>query len=261
MELRYAIKQHRSPIIATAIHDGHLIDTALHPFLNLQEHERFREEDPYTNYLVEMPVSWVSVQTSRFQVDLNRERSKAVYRLPEDAWGLQVWNTNLPDRLIADLQRQYDLFYAQIARLLETTIKQFGHFVVLDVHSYNHRRGRPEAYASTGENPEINVGTRHNRNKWQMLSRDLIRFLSHQRVKNHRVDIRENIKFGGGGFAAWINRNYGKYGCVLSIEFKKTFMDEWTGRVDIQHLRDLKWLLEAAVQYLLDALENGAKRT
>jgi hypothetical protein len=35
---------------------------------------------------------------SRFEVDLNRPRREAVYRIPEDAWGLDIWRDEvLPD--------------------------------------------------------------------------------------------------------------------------------------------------------------------
>src|SRR5690606_40970947 len=80
-----------SPVIAAAIHEGHLIRDELLPYLNLEEHERSREEDPYTDYLSEVSPSRVIVNVSRFETDLNRPRSKAVYQQPEDAWGLQVW--------------------------------------------------------------------------------------------------------------------------------------------------------------------------
>lgn len=256
MELRYSIKRAQHPIIATAIHDGHLIDRALHPYLNLEEHERFREEDPYTDYLATLPVSHITVQTSRFQIDLNRKRSKAIYRTPDDAWGLQVWKTELPDTLVAELLQQYDAFYAQLASLLDDTINRFGHFVVLDIHSYNHRRDDPDTRAAKKENPEINIGTAHNKEEWKTFGQHFVRFLRHHRIMGHHADVRENVKFGGGGFSEWINQNYGKQGCVLSLEFKKVFMDEWTGRVDMRHLNDLKQMLHAAIPFLLDALDE-----
>src|SRR5690606_1757782 len=138
MKLRYSIKRAHNPVIAVAIHDGHAIDNALSPYLAFQEHERFREEDPYTAYLADLPVSRIIVASSRFQTDLNRRREKAVYRLPEDAWGLQVWHPELPDELVNQRLAGYDAFYWDVAQLLDDTVRQFGKFVVLDIHSYNH---------------------------------------------------------------------------------------------------------------------------
>ncbi|MFB2120285.1 N-formylglutamate amidohydrolase [Parapedobacter sp. 2B3] len=259
MDLVYHVHKARSPIIAAAIHDGHRMDTSLLSYMHLQEHERFREEDPYTAYMANLRVSRIAVETSRFQTDLNRRREEAVYRKPSDAWGLTVWEPMLPEFVINELLVGYDRFYAEVAQLIQQTIDLFGKFVVLDVHSYNHRRETPLATAGIGENPEVNVGTGHNHEKWKSLGQQLTRFLAHHQIDGLFIDVRENVKFKGGGFSEWINRNYGEYGCVLSLEFKKTFMDEWTGRVDIGHLRQLKAMLAGCIPFLLDKLGDTVK--
>lgn len=256
MELIYTIHKEQTPIIAAAIHDGHSLAPALADYMLLQEHERFREEDPYTAELADLPVSRIAVATSRFQTDLNRRRELAVYRRPEDAWGLEVWRPAFPETMVEQLLAEYDRFYADVSRLLEWTIAAFGKFVVLDIHSYNHRREYPQAMAANSENPEINVGTAHNHSHWKTFGQCFIRFLSHHRILGNFPDVRENIKFGGGGFSEWINRNFGEYGSVLSLEFKKTFMDEWTGRVNLRHLQDIKAALNGCIPFLLDLLDS-----
>lgn len=259
MELIYHVHRERSPIIATAIHDGHLIATPLLGNMRLQEHERFREEDPYTSYLADLPVSRIVVETSRFQTDLNRRREEAIYRKPADAWGLTVWGPMLSDVDIDQLLAEYDRFYIEIAQLIQWTVDLFGKFVVLDIHSYNHRRETPLAIASLSENPEINIGTAYNHERWKRLGQKLTRFLAHHQIDGAFVDVRENVKFKGGGFSEWINRHYGEYGCVLSVEFKKTFMDEWTGRVDVGHLHQLRSMLGGCIPFLLDKLDDIVK--
>ncbi|WP_262246584.1 N-formylglutamate amidohydrolase [Parapedobacter soli] len=259
MELVYHVHKAHSPIIGTAIHDGHLIATPLLSYMHLQEHERFREEDPYTAYMAGVSASRILVETSRFQVDLNRRREEAIYRRPADAWGLSVWEPMLPEVIINQLLADYDRFYADVGQLLQWTIARFGKFVVLDIHSYNHRRETPLAVASIGENPEVNIGTGHNHEKWKWLGQQLTRFLAHHQIDGMFIDVRENVKFKGGGFSEWINRNYGEYGCVLSLEFKKTFMDEWTGRVNIGHLNKLKSILGGCIPFLWDKLDDFVK--
>lgn len=257
MELVYHIHHSdRSPIIAAAIHDGHRIAMPLLAYMQLQEHERFREEDPYTAYIANVPASRIAVETSRFQIDLNRRREEAVYRSPDKAWGLTVWQPALPESMVQQLLAGYDKFYREVARLIEETITLFGKFVVLDIHSYNHRRETPLATARIGGNPEVNIGTQHNHQQWKWLGRQLTRFLAHHQVDGMFADVRENVKFKGGGFSEWINRSYGEYGCVLSLEFKKTFMDEWTGRVDIGHLRQLRSMVAACIPFLFDKLDE-----
>lgn len=45
-------------------------------------------------------------------------------------------------------------------------------------------------------------------------------------------------------------------GCVLAIEVKKTFMDEWTGEVDEMHLRALRETLSVAARGVTEALKE-----
>lgn len=258
MDLVYRIHKAKSPIIAAAIHDGHLLAAPLFDYMHLQEHERFREEDPYTAYMAELPGSRIVVETSRFQTDLNRRRDQAIYRKPEDAWGLTVWQPALPELMVAQLLEGYDRFYAEVAQLLQRTIALFGYFVVLDIHSYNHRRHHPGEAAHISENPEINLGTGHNHARWKPFGRHMANLLAHHQINGTFVDARENVKFKGGGFSEWINRNYGNYGCVLSLEFKKTFMDEWTGRVDVKHLARIRSMLKGCIPFLLNKLDEIA---
>ncbi|GGC19130.1 hypothetical protein GCM10011386_08750 [Parapedobacter defluvii] len=260
MDLVYSLQREQVPIIATAVHQGHRLAVPLLDYMHLQEHERFREEDPYTGYMVEnLPVSRVIVDTSRFQTDLNRRREQAIYRRPEDAWGLTVWKPVLPELMVDRLLEGYDRFYVDIDQLLQWTLALFGKFVVLDIHSYNHRRVHPNEAASVGENPEINIGTGHNHEKWKSLGHCLTSFMGHCRIKGRFLDVRENIKFKGGGFSEWINRNYGEYGCVFSLEFKKTFMDEWTGWVDIAYLNQIRSMLAGCIPFLLHMLDTPIK--
>lgn len=253
----FIITEGDSPVITAAIHEGHAIRDELRPYLNLDEHERSREEDPYTDYLSEISPSRVIVNVSRFETDLNRPREKAVYLQPEDAWGLSVWKKPLPPELINRSLANYDAFYSSMKRYLNQVIDRFGRFALLDLHTYNHRRevhaGKSEE-ADAKDNPEINMGTAHNLPKWEGPIQKFITTLSGAMINGKAPDVRENIKFKGGEFSKWIIRNFGEYGFVLSIEFKKTFMDEHTGIVDIYHLRDIRRSLRFTLDELVEDL-------
>lgn len=256
MDVRYVLRKADCPIIAVALHDGQAIDAALVAHRKLASHQLFREEDPYTGDIADLPVNSLVVHTSRFQVDLNRRKEAAIYKKPADAWGLAVWDDVVKDRYADRLMEAYDAFYDMFRNLLESVINRHGGFVILDIHSYNHRRDDPNVEAASAENPEINIGTIHNDSKWAGLTQKFISYLSHARIAGRRVDVRENIKFKGGGFSEWVNERYSDKGCVLSVEFKKTFMDEWTGRVDVAHLHDLKKMLEGSLPLLMSELES-----
>lgn len=256
MDIRYTIKKADSPIIALGLHDGHEIAQELQGHLKLKPHEVFREEDPYTGELADLPVNSLVVHTSRFQVDLNRPREQAIYVKPENAWGLDVWDDVVEERYVGPLLEGYDQFYEMVSEWLDWIIQSHGYFLILDIHSYNHRRDAPNDTAPEVENPQINIGTAYNHFKWRSLAERFVGYFSHTHISGCRPDVRENVKFKGGGFSQWVNESFGQKGCVLSIEFKKTFMDEWTGRVDIPHLQELKQMMEGCLPLLMDELER-----
>ena len=251
----FTIVNRKTPLLAFALHDGHCIDESLRGYLLLDEQGRAREEDPYTGYMIaDLPVTTVLVHTSRFQLDLNRVKDKSVYAKPEDAWGLNVWD-GLPHTAIEALHKSYDVFYTEIRLLIEETIKAHDCFCILDVHSYNHRRENPLKDADQATHPEINLGTFYNKEKWLTLCDSYNSFLSASAILGHQPDVRQNIIFKGGAFAQWVTKNFGDYGAVLSVELKKTFMDEWTGIADIPHVNNLKELLQSLAGFLKKEIE------
>lgn len=255
----FTILNRSTPLLAFALHDGHCIDESLRGYLLLNEQGRAREEDPYTGYMIaDLPVTTVVVHTSRFQLDLNRVRDKSVYAKPEDAWGLNVWD-ELPHTAIKALHTRYDEFYTNVRLLMEVTIKEHGYFCMLDVHSYNHRRESPFKEADKETHPEINLGTFYNKAKWLGLCDSYNSFLSESSILGHQPDVRQNIIFKGGAFAQWVTENFGEDGAVLSIEFKKTFMDEWTGIADIPHVNNLRQLLQSSVSFLQKETETRTR--
>lgn len=253
----FEISTGNSPFIAAAIHDGHHIREEVREHLNLHPHERMREEDPYTDYLAEVTETRVIGRTSRFEVDLNRPREKAVYSGPAEAWGLQVWKKVLPVDIIARSLAKYDEFYQAVEELLLAAITRFGYFVVLDLHSYNHRRNEGEL-SPVALNPEINIGTSFLADRWHNAKDAFMTRLQQVEVMGHNLDVRENINFKGGEFSRWINGNFGSHGFSLAIEFRKSFMDEWTGRVDIHHLNNLRSALVKSMSAIHGAIQRIA---
>lgn len=259
MKNSYDIYKWDSPVISLALHDGHHIPANVLQNIKLNEHKRFREEDPYTAYMADIPANRVFVNTSRFFVDLNRREDEAIYKEPEDAWGLEVWKHGFPAEVEEKQMAYYHQFYSDIEPLIQNIIQKYGYFIILDIHSYNHRRKNPETEAASDKNPEINIGTKYNHPKWDKLIHNYIDFLSNTMINGHKPDVRENIKFKGGGFSQWVNEHYSEHGYVLSIEFKKTFMDEWTGRGDIRHIEDIHRILVDSVQFLTDDINPALK--
>jgi N-formylglutamate deformylase len=200
----------------------------------LDDATRLREEDPYTGRIAAVVPTHVIVRQSRFEVDLNRPRATAVYRCAEDAWGLDVWSTPPAEALVARSLALYDEFYGALEVMLRERERRYGRFVVLDIHSYNHRRdGADGAAADPAANPEVNVGTGSlDRGRWGGLVDRFCRELSAAPTLGRSLDVRENVKFKGGELSKWVHRTFPTTGCCLAVEFKKTFMNEWTGELD-----------------------------
>ena len=223
-----------SNLIGAAIHDGHNIRDELSAHLALDEAGRLREEDPFTGPMARVLPFHVIGSQSRFEIDFNRPAAKAVYRLPADAWGLQVWHGELPDEIAQRSLELYQAFYADAEKQLKAIEAQFGNFVVFDIHSYNHRRdGADGAPAAAHENPEVNIGTASlGDEKFRPLVESLISDLRAFDFQGRHLDVRENVKFKGGEFSQWIHRTFPRTGCSIAIEWKKFWMDEWTGEPD-----------------------------
>ncbi len=247
------------PLIATAIHNGHYVREELKKYMEIDEQTRLREEDPYTGEFTEVSDSRIIVNVSRFEVDLNRPIEKAVYLKPEDAWGLKVWKEPLPKKEIERSLKEYKLFYKELKEFLDQFVKEHKLFVVYDIHSYNHRRKGKDAPPEDPQfNPEINVGTgtMANKEKFQPIIDRFIKDMKSYDFFGRSLDVRENIKFFGGYFPKWIHQNYPNNACVLSIEFKKIFMDEWTGEIYPDIFKELKNALKSTVLGVLEELKK-----
>lgn len=244
------------PVVATSVHAGHELRPDIAAAMVLDETERFREEDPHTDRIAAVVPDRVVTTRSRFEADLNRPRREAVYRRPEDCWGLEVWRDGvLSDELFEGSLETYDAFYDALAPRLDALAER-GPFVLLDVHSYNHRRDGSDAPpAPASDNPEVNVGT-------GSLDHDLFgplveRFMGDLRDASlgcGPLDARENVAFEGRNLAWWVHDRYPRVGCVLALEFKKTFMDEWSGELDEERLRHAQEGLAAALPGLHEEL-------
>ncbi len=224
------------PLAATAIHNGHTVSQQALEMMAISEAGRLREEDPFTDRMVDFAQNHIIVQTSRFEVDINRSRDKAVYLTPEYAWGFKVWKEKPSQQIIEHSLQIYDDFYAETERLFTELKNRVKRFVVFDVHNYNYRReypGGPDGpSADAALNPEVNIGTGSmERGKWAWLVDAISDNLRSFDFLGRRLDVRENIKFRGGWFVNWIHQTFPESACALAIEFKKFWMDEWTGEL------------------------------
>ena len=245
------------PVVALAIHDGHLVRPELEAQMALSDADRLMEEDPFTGGWAGIAPTALVALRSRFEVDLNRPRSEAVYLTPDDAWGLEVWREAPAQEELQLSLSEYDAFYDQLTLFYDELEQRYGRFLVLDLHSYNHRRDGPDApHADPRGNPQINLGTgtMPDRERWADLIRRFKDDLRAYPFPGRRLDIRENVRFRGGYCARWTHERYPEAACVLSIEVKKFFMDEWTGVLDRALHGAVRGALRSAMRGALEEL-------
>ncbi len=253
----YTFIKGKSPLVFAAIHDGHSIREELNPLYKLTKLERLREEDPFTAEWARCSDSHIIVHQSRFEMNINRSRDKAVYLRPEDAWGLKVWNTELKQEVIDRSLAVYDNFYKEARIYFEGLLKLHKRLIVYDIHSYNHRREAEDKIADPETNPEINLGMKNmDHELWEPIVKTLTNHLKSFDYNGRHLDVRENIKFKGGYFGQWLFEQFGSDICPISIEFKKFFMDEWTGEAFQLDLKLVYKLLQSSKQSVEAALEG-----
>jgi hypothetical protein len=71
-----------------------------------------------------------------------------------------------------------------------------------------------------------------------------------------RLDVRENIRFQGGEFGRWIHATFPRQVCSIAIEFKKFFMDEWTGEADLDEVERIFRALQSTLPGVATELER-----
>jgi N-formylglutamate deformylase len=246
------------PLVACAVHDGHEVRPEVADCLRLNAAERLYEEDPYTGEWTLFAPTRIIARRSRFEVDFNRPRDKAVYITPADAWGLEVWRCSPASEMVAESLRAYDDFYAHLRFVLERLVARHGKVVLFDLHSYNYIRGGAGGTPAEPEgNPEVNLGTgTMDRTAWSpIVERWLDAMQSHDSL-GRRLDVRENVKFFGGQLPRWVHENFPLSVCALAIEVKKFFMNEWTGELDVTKHRAIGQALTAAAVAVGEELEK-----
>jgi N-formylglutamate amidohydrolase len=257
-ELLWRCRRGAAPLIGTSLHSGHDMRPELLPFLGIDEETRIREEDPFTDYWAAACATHIIARRSRFEVDLNRRIEEAICVEPADCWNLAIWERPIPDSMRERSLAEHTAFYRMLDELLDEWVEPPGRFVIYDFHSYNHRRAGPQAPpADPAATPEINIGTGSmERDYWAPVVDAFMERVAGHDFAGRRLNVCENVNFQGGYFARYVHERYPRQGCVLAIEVKKFFMDEWTGVTDLDQVAELRAAFEATFPAVTASLEQ-----
>ena len=196
---------------------------------------------------------------SRFEADLNRGPEDAVYRTTEQSWGLEVWHEEPAEALVSESLAIHASYYRMLGSLLDEIVAEHGRFVLIDVHSYNHRRDGPDADCTPQEDaPDINIGTfSMPRAEWAFLLDPLMDEMRRFAFNGRKLDVRENVAFQGKGEQTrFVHDRYPGKGCAIALEFKKFFMDEWSGEPDADELKAMRAFISHTASVAAELLKR-----
>ncbi len=87
--------------------------------------------------------------------------------------------------------------YRLLEEMIARKLQHHQAIVVLDIHSYNHRRMGPKApFDDPMQHPEINLGPDAARSSpWERIIDVTIKTLQESLIMGRYLDVRENVKF------------------------------------------------------------------
>ena len=200
--------------------------------------DRLREEDPFTGQAIVDVPTHVIAHVSRFEFDLNRAADEAIYQTPEQSLGPRhLARADSRTRCCrtghATSTRAY---YRMLGRTCSTTSPPATTASCCSTSTATiiAATGRAARRPIPSKAPDINIGTfSMPREQWADLIDPLIEAMAGFDFNGRRLDVRENIAFQGKGEQTrFVHERYPKQGCAIAIEFKKFFMDEWSGEPD-----------------------------
>jgi len=242
------------PVVCAAIHAGTNLSVRCRDNLAINNDIKFREEDPYTDLLAKLFPNNIIGNYSRFEFDINRKRESSFYLKPEDAWGLEVRKDQPELDLINFSYKKYDDFYEDLFIYFKEIRQRFNRIFVFDIHSFNYQR---EGLKEPDDHfPDIILGTSNMPVYSDQLVDKLEDHFSKHIINGKLLKVRKNIKFTGGWFPRWLHYTFPDCVCCLSVEFKKIFMDEWSGELFPEKFS----ILEKALSSSFPIIENYLKK-
>ena len=228
-----------SPMVCTAIHNGHKMRADLQKSFLLTKAERYYEEDPYTDEMVSsFPIVLIG-NDSRFEYDLNRAKTLSTYF--KTAWNKQVWKKPLSAKQRALSHAKHESFYNILEALLNKLEKLFKNSIVFDLHSYNYQR-------IARQTPCFNIGSAQiDVERWGGIVKHFEKQLNKISLPNIDAFAATDEVFQGRGYLITHVNSHFDNTLVLPVEVKKVFMDETKGEIYPLVLEELKAGIKQAI--------------
>lgn len=218
-----------TPYMAAAIHAGSKVREALLALMKISPEDRFFEEDPATDTMIQSAASAVWGLDSRSEYDLNRPSTEALPLTPEQFWAAQVYLEQPSQRMNRESLDKYHQFYEFMGSWVTSTLAKFGVCLVYDIHAYNITRQVQKGISSP---PVFNLGTASiDRRRWQSSVDDWLVRLKEIEIPGVQTTVAENCVFQGKGELCRRLTQWDSRILVLPTEISKVYMDETNGAV------------------------------
>jgi N-formylglutamate amidohydrolase len=217
--------------LGIALHAGARVRSGLEELFNASSEERRREEDLYTDLMVEDFPMVLLGRDSRFEYDLNCEEAQCIYEHGLKKWNMDVWKRPLTESERMLTLHKYREFHALLELLVDYLVSKYGSGVLYDIHSFRYQReGTVHWWEDT--KPEINLGTRYiNREYFAPQVEAFLEGISGLELEGKQLRVGENVLFPGGYLTRKYAKTHNKQVLVLAVEFKKIYMDEWSNKL------------------------------
>ncbi len=226
------------PYMAAAIHAGSKVREALLPLMRISSEQRYFEEDPATDTMIQGAASAIWGLDSRSEYDLNRPSTEALPLTPDRFWGTQVYIEQPSRTMNRESLAKYHQFYEFMGSWVTSTLAKFGVCLVYDVHAYNITRQVQKGIPSP---PVFNLGTASiDCRRWAASIEDWLNRLKEIEIPGVRTTVAENYVFQGKGELCRRLTQWDSRILVLPTEISKVYMDEKEGTVHSKAVKALQ---------------------
>ncbi len=226
------------PYMAAAIHAGSKVRKALLALMKIRPEQRFFEEDPATDIMIQDAASAIWGLDSRSEYDLNRPSSEALPLTPKQFWGTQVYIEQPGRAMKRESLAKYHQFYEFMGSWVAVTLARFGVCLVYDIHAYNITRQVRKGISSP---PVFNLGTASiDRRYWKASVEDWLNRLKEIKIPGVQTTVAENHVFQGKGELCRRLTRWDSRILVLPTEISKVYMDETDGTIHSKAVKSLR---------------------
>ena len=259
----WTMQRGASPVVGTAIHDGHALPPGFAAGMAIARRGAACARRIPTRSSSSATCPTASSCISRASPSISTGiATAAIYLKPEQSWGVQVFSQPPSADLVRQAMRIHDRLLRDLRTFLRQLEEQFGRFVRPrrpQLQPPPRRTGRPAGQRrsdAAGQHRHLLDGPA----ALGACGRSVHRAAARVRVPrpSRWTCARTSPSRGAASRPASFTTSFPRTGCAIAVEFKKFFMDEWTGEADPEALDAIRAMIRSTLPLLEEILERSA---